>query len=315
MGRSPAVAGLRSVWFAAWRLLERLLYRFDRAPRLIDAIYIAIVVAIVAVVVFDPLQAAYGPPALDQGSDAANYWRAWHVALYHGSRLMYGTEVYLYSPAFAQIIYPLTLLEWPAFRQLWLYATLFSMAWMIVPAPNRHRLVLIPIAGVSALVGGIEWLIGLVTILGRRFPALWAIPLLTKVTPGVGLLWFVARREWRSLAVALGTTLAVAGVSFVIAPALWADWADVLYRNLTVPHYEGIVGYLPLRLALAAAVVWLGARRDQPLAIGAAVILATPDINLTTAGLACVLPRLLRESGAPGYAARPGWPLRLPIGN
>ena len=41
-------------------------------------------------------------------------------------------------------------------------------------------------------------------VLGFRWPFTWAFVLLTKVTPGVGLLWFAVRREWRSLAIALG---------------------------------------------------------------------------------------------------------------
>ena len=34
----------------------------------------------------------------------------------------------------------------------------------------------------------------------------WAFVLLTKVTPGIGLLWFAIRRRWRDLAIALGVT-------------------------------------------------------------------------------------------------------------
>ncbi len=40
--------------------------------------------------------------------------------------------------------------------------------------------------------------------LGFRYPATWAFVLLAKVTPGIGLLWFLVRREWRNLAIALG---------------------------------------------------------------------------------------------------------------
>ena len=47
-------------------------------------------------------------------------------------------------------------------------------------------------------VGNIHLLLGAVIVAGFRWPWLWALPLLTKVTPGVGLLWFALRREWRT---------------------------------------------------------------------------------------------------------------------
>ena len=61
-------------------------------------------------------------------------------------------------------------------------------------------------------------------VLGMRWPAAWAFILLTKISPGVGLLWFAVRREWRNLAIALGVTSAIAAVSFVLAPNLWSDF-------------------------------------------------------------------------------------------
>ena len=42
-----------------------------------------------------------------------------------------------------------------------------------------------------------------------RHPAAWAFPLLTKVTTGVGVLWFAFRRDWRSLGIAIGATAVI----------------------------------------------------------------------------------------------------------
>jgi hypothetical protein len=61
--------------------------------------------------------------------------------------------------------------------------------------------------------------------------------LLTKVTPGVGLLWLALRREWGALAVALGATVAIAALSWAAAPALWKQWIGVLLM---------LVGVVPL---------------------------------------------------------------------
>ena len=46
-------------------------------------------------------------------------------------------------------------------------------------------------------------------VIGFRWPAAWSLVLLTKITPGIGLLWFAVRREWRSLAIALGAVIMI----------------------------------------------------------------------------------------------------------
>src|SRR5207247_6135780 len=78
------------------------------------------------------------------------------------------------------------------------------------------------------LGGNITLLIAAALVVGFRWPAAWAFVLLTKVTPGVGLLWFAVRREWRSLGIALGTTAAVVVISAVVAPDAWLQWPGVL---------------------------------------------------------------------------------------
>ena len=66
--------------------------------------------------------------------------------------------------------------------------------------------------------GNIHLLLAAAIVLGFRWPWTWAIVLLTKITPGIGLLWFVVRREWRDLAIALGATAAIVAVSFLVWP-------------------------------------------------------------------------------------------------
>ena len=53
-------------------------------------------------------------------------------------------------------------------------------------------------------------------MLGFRYPAVWAFGIFTKVTPGIGLLWFLVRREWRNLGIALGLTAAIGAVSLLV---------------------------------------------------------------------------------------------------
>ena len=45
--------------------------------------------------------------------DAHAYWTAWQGGMYDTPWLVNGA--YSYSPAFAQLIWPLTLLPWPVF--------------------------------------------------------------------------------------------------------------------------------------------------------------------------------------------------------
>jgi hypothetical protein len=127
-------------------------------------------------------------------------------------------------------------------------------------------------------MGNIHAFIAVAIVLGFRWPAAWAFILLTKVTPGVGLLWFVARREWRNLAIALGATAAIVAVSFAIAPPLWSEWVDVLASRSTAANTAGIYGLIPLvmRLPIAAVLVVWAARTDRAWIVPLAAVLAMP---------------------------------------
>ena len=70
---------------------------------------------------------AYGPMF-----DAYGIWNAWLPGgLYDIPWLDY--EAYVYSPAFAQIIYPFTLLPWELFAALWTGLAIGILFWMRVP--------------------------------------------------------------------------------------------------------------------------------------------------------------------------------------
>jgi hypothetical protein len=102
--------------------------------------------------------------------------------------------------------------------------------------------------------------------------------LLTKVTPGIGLLWFAFRREWRQLAVAVGTTLAIVVISFVLAPGLWTRWFEMLARNVETTRPSVLVIPVLPRLAAAAGLLAIGAWRDRPAIVPVAAMLALPAI-------------------------------------
>jgi hypothetical protein len=123
--------------------------------------------------------------------------------------------------------------------------------------------------------------------------------LLTKITPGIGLLWFAVRREWRSLGIALAATAIVAGVSFAIAPSLWWEWVDVLRAASGAPGPAFVVPIaLPIRLVVAAIVVTWGALTDRRWTVPLASAVALPVLWINGfAMLIAIIPLLPRVMG------------------
>jgi hypothetical protein len=151
--------------------------------------------------------------------------------------------------------------------------------------------------------GNIHLLMALAIVLGFRYPATWSLLLLTKITPGIGLLWFALRREWRSLAVAVGATAAIAAVSFLLAPGLWQEWIAQLQRSSTRPPQFGIFPDVPVRVRLipAALLVAWGALTNRAWTVPVASTLALPVLWFNgLAMLAAVMPLIdRREREAP----------------
>lgn len=179
---------------------------------------------------------------------------------------------FFYSPAFAQLMVPFGALPWEVGREVWGVALVAVLAMTTGPfAP----VVALSLPGqIELTYGNINILLGAVAVFGLRWPALWAFPLLTKVTPGIGLLWFVFRREWRSLAIAGGATVAIVAASLVLAPGQWIAWLGVLADNRDVEMAMPFIPPLFVRLALATLLLWLGARRDWPWVVPIAVFLS-----------------------------------------
>ena len=211
--------------------------------------------------------------------DALAYWRPDLDDLY-GGRHVGVLSTYLYSPAFAQAMWPFGLLPWPAFAALWSGATIAVLAWMTGPRVAALLLV-IPFSPVvdEVSTGNIHLLLAAATVVGFTYPAAWAFHLLTKVTPGVGVLWFAGGREWRRLLVALGATALIALISFLLSPSAWFEWADTLARSSEVPVPEDIAaipGPLWLRTTIAVIVALLAGVRGWHWLVPVAVTLALP---------------------------------------
>ena len=183
---------------------------------------------------------------------------------------------YVYSPAFLQAIAGLKALPWEAFLVAWTVILLLAVRFLV---GRRFWAVAIAFAVLELLGGNIHLLLAVAVVIGFRWPAAWGFVLLTKVTPGVGLLWFAVRREWGSLGIAVGATAAVAAVSYAIAPGAWADWIDVLI----VEHDEdgGDVGGDPGAAPACGSrrpplIVTWGARTDRRWTVPVAAMVALP---------------------------------------
>jgi len=184
---------------------------------------------------------------------------------------------FAYSPPIALILAPFTHLPWIVFVALWYVLLLMALVWL----GRRELLVLLafPPVAIDLYHGNIHLLLGSAIVLGFRYPAAWSFVLLTKVTPGVGLLWFAARREWRQLTVALGATAAIVAITFVMLPAQWMAWLNMLAESAgTPPPWPALPIPLWLRLPMAAAIVVWGARRDARWAVPVAVAISVPAL-------------------------------------
>src|SRR3954462_8532708 len=142
--------------------------------------------------------------SMGAGQDARAYWRAVRVFPYGADAGPFGA--YLYSPAFLHALEPILNLRWEQFLALW--AGLLMATLLVLTGPVLFVFAL-PVAFFEIWGGNIHLLLALAIVAGFRWPAAWSFVLLTKVTPGIGLLWFAARREWRKLAIALATTATI----------------------------------------------------------------------------------------------------------
>lgn len=223
----------------------------------------------------------YAPPVPDYGPmfDAHGFWNAWQGGLYDIP--WRETGAYVYSPVFAQVLWPLTLLPWPVFAALWTGASVAALFWMGVP-----WMIAFPGVVDDILRGNIHTLMAAAIVLGFRYPGSWAFLLLTKVTPTIGLAWFAIRREWRRLAWALGVTAALVVVSFVFSADLWRQWFSLLADNAGATARIQVVPLpLAVRVVVALGMVVIASRWRVAWLVPIAVMLALPNVWTSSTAL------------------------------
>jgi hypothetical protein len=204
------------------------------------------------------------------GIDARAYWGVDMTHPYVNSGVG-DVSTYLYSPAFAQLLAPLSNLPFPVFDALWTVLLLVTFVWLVRPWPLAAVILILPVV-YELCVGNVHFLIAAAIVLGFRTPGTWAFPILTKITPAVGLTWFPVRREWRALVIAVGVTAAVVVVSFVLGPTAWWDWIAFLLAS------PGRSELLIPRIVIAVLLVALGAATGRRWLVPVAVWMSLPVV-------------------------------------
>jgi hypothetical protein len=231
-----------------------------------------------------------------QGYDFFAYWSvdpANPYAVRDGAGGTFG--VYHYTPPLVWLAGPLKLIQWPLAYWIWfaiLFAVLvwlardWALAWLAFP----------PVAA-ELYHGNIHLLIAAALVLSLTKPVAYAFLVLSKVSPGVTALWYVTRREWRHLALALGSAAAVAVIAFVAAPNAWGDWltqiAGVAERGQNLINIPLLV-----RLPVAALLVVVAARLDRPWILAPATALALPLLWVHGLAVLVAITPLMRMEAA-----------------
>lgn len=238
-----------------------------RNRRLIDlALRAAFVVVLVTFAIIRPI---------DSAQDAHAYWAVDIDNPY--TRPVATEDAFTYTPPAAFFFSILGNVPFDLFVRIWTIGIGLALLWLTGP----WALLFLPIPFVASdlYLGNIHVLLAAAIVGSLRWPALWAIPLLTKPSVGLGLLWFAARGEWRRLATAVGVTAALAALAFVATPGLWPAWIEyILGTGLAPDTGTAFVVPIPLVVRLPAAVllvVW-GARTNRAWTLPTASMLALP---------------------------------------
>src|SRR3954469_16415471 len=199
-----------------------------------------------------------------QPVDAANWYT-----------YVYGGDNYIWSPAFAQLTIPLRSLPFDAFVGVVRGLELTSL---LALAPfGAFAAIFLPPVAAEVNSGNINLILTLCVVVGMRWQPAWTLPLLTKPSMGLGLLWFVFRGEWRKFAFAVVPAAVIAAISFAAAPHEWFDWLGAFSTYSDTPGWPFPIPVWP-RIPIAVVLVIWGARTNRPWTVMAATFIAWPRL-------------------------------------
>lgn len=307
MLRSPPVSG--TVGSTARRLLVE---PFPVGGRLLPPLWLAILGAVGAFLLAIVVWYRWIPPE-DLG-DAHAYWLA-------GQRLLAGEPLYdptagpvtpyayWYPPIFAQVIAPISAIV-PAylFSLLWGVLLLVCLWWLADrrTAVGLAMIAFIPVA-IELWFRNVHLILAVLLVVGiRGFAPAFVGGAAIKFAPGVGLAWLAARSRWRDVATCLVVGATALAISYVLNPAAWQQYAEILAGRGGLEAASGLVP-IPYGIRVVAAVVLalvagrMKPRYGDPLLIVAA-LLALPTLfpaafSILVAAVPLLWPR--RNENAP----------------
>lgn len=262
--------------------------------------------ALMLAVIFD----AWLVTVMPQWTPGTDLYAAWKVNLadpWSGAATsMLGVGVFRHSPVIAQVASLFGGIPWLVAQLGFLAVQLGAI--VLIAGKRWPYVVLFPGVLWNLYFGNVDLLMGAAIVVGFRYSGAWAFLFLTKLTPGIGVLWFAFRGEWRKLGIALTTTVVISAVSFVIAPDLWFKWAEELREMAALPQ-ASFYPPLAVRLVFAVALTWFAARSDRAWLLPVVCLLAVPNPWFVTfAILGASVALFGRRPGAEDL--RVGWPVR-----
>ena len=251
--------------------------------------------------------------------DAFAYWLA-------AIRLVAGEPVYVtgeaafapyayhYPPPLAQVLAPFTLVV-PALAYVIAYrVVLLLVTWELAGRRMLWMLALIAFLPVALELRfenvNLLMALGIVYGLGR-WPWLFAVGAVVKVSPGLGIIYLALRRRWRDAIVSSAVGVAIVAVSYALDPGLWRAFLDAIGDRATItgnsllPFPYAARAIAGLVLTIAGGIV--GRRRGELLLV-AGMTIANPNLALNGfAVLAAAIPVWMAGPGGIGESReRPG---------
>jgi hypothetical protein len=232
-------------------------------------------------------------------------------AIFATGEAAFAPYAYHYTPPLAQLLAPLTLAI-PTVAYLVVYRAFeFLAVWGLAGRrilPMFALIAFLPVA-VELRFENVHLFMALAIVLGlRRWPWLFAVGAVVKISPGLGIVYLALRRRWRDAAVAAVLGGLIVLVSVVLDPALWAAWVEaVLERadstgNSLLPAPYLVRAAAGLGLTVAGGVV---GRRSGELLLVAGITLANPNLALNGfAVLAAAVPIWLAGPSGVGESSR-----------
>lgn len=228
------------------------------------------------------------------GYDSHAYWSAvQNMDDLYGKPAL-ARDAYLYSPLFAQVLWPLGLLPWPVFYVIWSVMTAAVFVWLLRPLGRAWFVPAFLATLPEIFTGNIYALMAAALVLGVSSGPPWVFLGVTKILGGgVGVVWLSLTRQWRALFIGLVTAVVALAVSVAISVVAWQEWIDFLLHGST-PTTNSISSPVLTVVLLVGGTfsVVVGALTRRAWLLAIAVILLSPTIGFNTLTLLAAVPRL-----------------------